>query len=183
MPSDRLAAVRVEFATRLARDHGIDDERLIAAFAAISREQFLGMGPWHVMQNDGYAVTPSDDPALIYVNACVALDPVRQINNGEPGLHMGLMAHLAPQPSDHIVQVGVGGGYYTAIIARLVQPGGRVTAIEYDAKLAQRAAENLAGEPNVRVIQADGTSYRFDPAMASMSMPVRRDPAISGSTG
>jgi protein-L-isoaspartate(D-aspartate) O-methyltransferase len=63
-----------------------------------------------------------------------------------------------------VVQVGVGGGYYTGVIARLVQPGGRVTAIEYDAELAQRAAQNLASEPHVQVIQADGTSYGFDPA-------------------
>lgn len=164
MPNDRLASVRAEFAAQLARDHGIDDERLIAAFAAVPRERFLGKGPWHILQNDGYAVTPSADPALLYVNACVALDPVRAINNGEPGLHMGLTAHLAPRPGDHIVQVGVGGGYYTAILARLIKPGGKVTAIEYDSGLARRATENLAGEANVQVIQADGTSYRFDSA-------------------
>jgi protein-L-isoaspartate(D-aspartate) O-methyltransferase len=164
MPSDRLAAIRAEFAAQLARDHQIDDQRLVAAFAAVPRERFLGNGPWHLLQHDGYAVTPSDDPALVYVNSCVALDPVREINNGEPGLHIGLMAQLAPRPGDHVVQVGVGGGYYTAIIARLVRPEGRVTAIEYDADLARRAFENLADEPNVRVIQADGTSHGFDPA-------------------
>ena len=48
----------------------------------------------------------------------IALDPARRINNGEPALHIGLIAQLAPQPGDHVVQVGVGGGYYTAIIAR-----------------------------------------------------------------
>ena len=63
-----------------------------------------------------------------------------------------------------MVQVGVGGGYFTAIIARLVEPGGRVTAIEYDAALAQRAVANLAGERSIDVVRADGTSYDFDPA-------------------
>jgi protein-L-isoaspartate(D-aspartate) O-methyltransferase len=164
MPSDRLTAIRAEFAAKLARDHQIDDQRLVAAFAAVPRERFLGTGPWHLLQQDGYVVTPSNDPALVYVDSCVALDPVREINNGEPGLHIGLMAQLAPQPGDHVVQVGVGGGYYTAILARLVRPDGKVTAIEYDADLARRASENLADEPNIQVIQADGTSHGFDPA-------------------
>jgi len=164
MPGDGLEAVRAAFAAQLARESRIDDQRLIAAFAAVPRERFLGDGPWHVLQDDGYAVTPSDDPASVYVNSCVALDPVREINNGEPGLHMRLIAALAPRPGDHVVQVGVGGGYYTAIIACLVRPGGRVTAIEYDDELARRASANLAGEPNVRVVRADGTSYGFDPA-------------------
>ncbi len=129
------------------------------------RERYLGPGPWHVLnKTPDYAVTESDDPALVYVNAPIALDPARRINNGEPSLHIGLLAQLAPQPGDHVVQVGVGGGYYTAIIARLVAPGGRVTAIEYDKELAQRAATNLAPETCVDVVRADGTSHDFDPA-------------------
>lgn len=164
MPTDRLTDLRAKFAAQLARDSGIDDPRLIEAFAVVPREQFLGRGPWHILQDDGYAVTPSDDPALVYVNSCVALDPIREINNGEPGLHLGLIAQLAPQPGDHVVQIGVGGGYYTAIIAHLAQPGGRLTAIEYDPDLARLAGQNLADISSVEVICADGTSYDFDPA-------------------
>jgi protein-L-isoaspartate(D-aspartate) O-methyltransferase len=131
----------------------------------VPREQFLGPGPWHVLNNTpDYVVTESDDPALVYVNAPIALDPIRRINNGEPGLHISLLGQLAPQPGDHVVQVGVGGGYFTAIIARLVDPAGRVTAIEYDAALAQRATTNLADARNIEVICADGTRHDFDPA-------------------
>jgi protein-L-isoaspartate(D-aspartate) O-methyltransferase len=162
---ESLAAVRRRFAEKIAKRQKIADPRLIEAFATVPRERFLGPGPWHVLNNTrDYVVTESDDPAQVYVNAPIALDPARRINNGEPALHIGLMAQLAAQPGDHVVQVGVGGGYYTAIIARLVRPDGRVTAIEYDAELAQRATGNLAGEPNIDVIRADGTSYDFDPA-------------------
>lgn len=164
MPTDRLADLRAAFAAQLARNSDIADSRLIDAFATIPREHFLGPGPWHLLEEEGYAVTPGDDPALVYVNACVALDPTRGINNGEPGLHIGLIAQLSPQPGDHVVQIGVGGGYYTAVIAQLVQPRGSVTAIEYDPELARLAAANLAGTPAVTVIRADGTSYDFDPA-------------------
>jgi len=157
-----LAEIRRRFAEKIAKRCRVDDPFLIDAFAAVPREQFLGPGPWHVVKNvPHYVATASDDPAAVYVNAPIALDLDRNINNGEPGLHIGLMARLAPQPGDHIVQIGVGGGYYTAILARLVQ---RVTAIEYDPDLARRAAENLASAPNVQVIQADGTNFPFDPA-------------------
>ena len=160
-----MAKVRRRFAEQIAKQQKVSDPRLIEAFATVPREHYLGPGPWHVLNNTpDYVLTESDDPALVYVNAPIALDPIRRINNGEPSLHIGLLAQLAPQPGDHVVQVGVGGGYFTAIIARLVEPGGRVTAIEYDAALAQRAAANLAGERSIDVVHADGTRYDFDPA-------------------
>ena len=164
MATNRLTEIRAAFAAQLAQESGIDDPRLIDAFATVPREDFLRPGPWHILREEGYVIAPGDDPALVYVNACVALDPARGINNGEPGLHIGLIAQLAPQPGDHVVQIGVGGGYYTAIIARLVRPGGRVTAIEYDPGLAQLAAANLADTPALTVICADGTGYDFAPA-------------------
>lgn len=165
MDKDQLADVRRRFAEKIAKQQEVSDPRLIEAFASVPREHFLGPGPWHVLNNTSdYVVTESDDPALVYVNAPIALDPVRRINNGEPGLHIGLVAQLAPQPGDHVVQVGVGGGYFTAVIARLVGPAGRVTAVEYDAALARRATANLAGVTTIEVICADGTKYDFDPA-------------------
>jgi protein-L-isoaspartate(D-aspartate) O-methyltransferase len=50
-----------------------------------------------------------------------------------------------------VIHVGAGTGYYTAILAHLVGPEGRVHAYEIEADIAARAAENLAGYPNVRV--------------------------------
>ena len=165
MAEKSLADIRRRFAEKIAKRQKITDARLIEAFADTPRERYLGPGPWLVLNNArDYVVTESDDPALVYVNAPIALDPARRINNGEPSLHIGLLAQLVPQAGDHVVQVGVGSGYYTAIIARLVVPGGRVTAIEYDADLAQRAATNLAGEETIDVIRGDGTSYDFEPS-------------------
>lgn len=165
MDNKSLVTVRRRFAAKIAKRQKVGDPRLIEAFATVPRERYLGPGPWHVLRNlPDYVVTATDDPASVYVNAPIALDPERNINNGEPALHIGLIDQLAPRPGEHVVQVGVGGGYYTAILAHLVQPGGRVTAIEYDVEMARRASENLAGAPLVQVIQADGTSCGFDPA-------------------
>jgi protein-L-isoaspartate(D-aspartate) O-methyltransferase len=74
------------------------------------------------------------------------------------------MAHAAVQAGDHVVHIGAGVGYYTAILAELVGSQGRVSAVEHDVDLARRAAENLREAPNVSVIQGDGFAMRFDPA-------------------
>src|SRR5205823_5691940 len=73
---------------------------------------------------------------------------------------------LAPEPGDHVVHVGCGTGYYTAILAHMVVPSGRVTAIEIDAELADRARRNLAHLPYVEVVQGDGSRYDPGPADA-----------------
>jgi protein-L-isoaspartate(D-aspartate) O-methyltransferase len=74
------------------------------------------------------------------------------------------MARLDPQPGEHVVHIGAGTGYYTAILAELAGAQGRITAIEYDPGLAALAAKNLGMLPNVEVVQGDGTRLDFDPA-------------------
>jgi tRNA A58 N-methylase Trm61 len=44
---------------------------------------------------------------------------------------------------EHVLHLGCGTGYYTAIAAELVGPTGKVTAIEIDAALAQKARAAL----------------------------------------
>jgi protein-L-isoaspartate(D-aspartate) O-methyltransferase len=90
--------------------------------------------------------------------------PKRNLNNGQPSLHAALIAAAAPQPGEHVLHIGVGVGYYTAILAELVGATGRVTAIEYDAELAARATANLAPTPHVGVVHGDGTRIAFEPA-------------------
>ena len=75
-----------------------------------------------------------------------------------------LMHQAAPVAGDHIVHIGTGSGYYTAILAHLAGPSGRVTGVEFDAELAARAKENLAPYSTVEVIQGDGGLAPFDAA-------------------
>jgi protein-L-isoaspartate(D-aspartate) O-methyltransferase len=63
-----------------------------------------------------------------------------------------------------VVHIGTGTGYYTAILAHLVGPSGRVIGIEFDAELAARAKANLAPYSNVEVIEGDGALVCFDEA-------------------
>jgi protein-L-isoaspartate(D-aspartate) O-methyltransferase len=90
--------------------------------------------------------------------------PEQGLNNGLPSFHATLVASAAIREGDHVVHIGAGTGYYTAIMAHLAGRSGRVTAIEYDPTLAERAAANLASLANVRVAMGDGAQVPFDVA-------------------
>ncbi|MHC2687418.1 protein-L-isoaspartate(D-aspartate) O-methyltransferase [Bradyrhizobium diazoefficiens] len=88
-------------------------------------------------------MTPDDDPAFIYQNTLLALDSARGLNIGMPGAHAHWLSGCAVKEGETVIQIGAGSGYYTAILAHLVGPGGRVHAYEIDQRLAGLARENL----------------------------------------
>src|SRR6202140_4077673 len=151
--------------SRSRRPAGVGDPQVEAAFAAVAREDFLGPGPWHIVRGGGgYRATPDADPIYLYTDDVIGILPKRNLNNGQPSLHAPLIAAAAPQPGEHVLHIGVGVGYYTAILAELGGATERVTAIEYDVELAARATANLAQTPHVRVVHGDGTRVLFEPA-------------------
>ena len=160
-----LAVVRAAYAKQILAAAGVTDARLAQAFAAIHREDFVGPGPWLIIRwLRNYVPTPDADPVYLYTDDLVALVPERRLNNGQPSLHAHLIHQAQPAAGEHVVHVGTGAGYYTALLAHLVGPSGRVTAIEYDADLAARARANLAPYAHVTVIEGDGTQVPFDAA-------------------
>ena len=165
MDQREIDIVRRAFAKQVMAAAGADHAGVEAGFATVRREDFLGPGPWHVLRwGRGYVPTPSDDPVYLLTDDVVAILRERSINNGQPSLHAGLMASAAPRPGEHVVHIGAGVGYYTAILAHAVGPSGRVTAIEFDPDLAERARANVAALAQVRVLQGDGSVAPFDPA-------------------
>jgi protein-L-isoaspartate(D-aspartate) O-methyltransferase len=160
-----LKIIRRAYGKQVTAAAGVGDPQVEAAFAAVAREDFLGPGPWHIVRwGGGYRATPDADPIYLYTDDVIGILPKRNLNNGQPSLHAALIAAAAPQPGEHVLHIGVGVGYYTAILAELVGATGRVTAIEYDAELAARATANLAQTPHVRVVHGDGTRIAFEPA-------------------
>lgn len=125
------------------------DPRIKQAFAAIPREKFLPPPPWTTISS-GMA-TQTSDIADIYDNVLVAIDRKRGINNGEPALHAAWINAVGPRSGETVIHVGAGTGYYTAILSLLVEPGGHVEAFEYEADLAEKAAQNLRDYSNVKV--------------------------------
>ncbi|MFB9263263.1 protein-L-isoaspartate O-methyltransferase [Bradyrhizobium erythrophlei] len=165
-PQAELRVIRAAYAKQILAAANVSNEPLAAAFAAVPREEFVGPGPWMMLRwgSRDYVPTPEADPAYLYTNDLVALLPERRLNNGQPSLHAYLMHQASPAAGEHVVHIGTGTGYYTAILAHLVGPSGRVTGIEYDPDLAARARANLAPYTNVEIIAGDGTLVAFDPA-------------------
>src|SRR5918997_1591773 len=100
----------------------------------------------------------TSDPADLYQDVLVVLDRERGINNGQPSLHADWMAALDPKPGGVAVHIGAGTGYYTALLAALVAPGGHVHAYEIEAHLAEIARHNLAAHESVTVHATSGVA-------------------------
>ena len=161
-----LAVLRALYAEEIRAVANVRSAALVRAFATVPRERFLGPGPWQIVAPVlpgvfPYRTSEDADPRHLYHNVLVAIDTTRRLNNGQPSFLAQCLDALDPQPGEHLVHVGCGVGYYTAIAAELVGPTGRVTAIEIDPDLAAQARENLRNVPQVAVVEGDGT--RHDP--------------------
>ena len=146
---------RRAYAQQLMRDLGRGHARLFDAFSRTPREHFLGPPPWPLLRG-GFTRQWSDDPRELYGDVLVGLDVELGINNGQPSLHARCLAACDPQPGETALHVGAGTGYYSAILAHLVGPRGRVIAYEIEAHLAKLAAANLALLPQVSVRATSG---------------------------
>ena len=137
----------------------LDDPRIEEAFRAVKREPFAGPGPWWLtLGAHPYVQTPDADPAFLYQNLLLALDRERELNIGQPSAHAYWLGACNIKDGETVVQVGAGSGYYTAILANLVGPDGRVYAYEIDEVLAARARENLKEQHQVEVRMQSGVA-------------------------
>jgi protein-L-isoaspartate(D-aspartate) O-methyltransferase len=144
-------------------------DALVEAFATVPREHYLGPGPWLIKKGGRgllhrlderlrgeYRLTADADPRRIYRDVHVAIDAKRGLNNGRPGRLALWLDLLDLRAGERALHVGCGVGYYTAIMAEVVGPGGQVIGFEVDAGLATRARRNLAHLDHVEVLHADG---------------------------
>jgi protein-L-isoaspartate(D-aspartate) O-methyltransferase len=163
---DRSQKLRSVFAGLVAGQTGDRNPAIEHAFAAVKREAFAGPGPWSIapLSATGYVQTPDDDPAHLYQDVLVALDPARNLNIGLPSGHAIWLSAIDLRPGERVVQIGAGTGYYTAILAHLVGGDGRVDAFEVDTDLAARAGDNLKHLPQVKVHPRSGLMGDLPPA-------------------
>jgi len=162
---DTIEEARRHYAEELRFTARLRSRAVIDAFAMVPRERFVGPGPWRILSPMAlaeYWTTEDADPRHLYHDVLIAIDEERRLNNGQPSLWARMYDHLELSDAAHIVHVGAGTGYYSAILAQIVGRAGRVTAIEIDPALAARASENLAAWPQATVIAADGFTFRPD---------------------
>lgn len=163
----RFFAEEIEAVARLR------SSALVEALAAVPRERFLPPGPWAILAETDVTgagpaktrQTPDADPAHVYHNIGIAIDTVRQLFNGQPGTLAPWIDALELAPGARVLHVGAGLGYYTAVMAHIVGPAGRVLASEADAALAAGASANLAAMPWTTVragSTTDGLDGPFD---------------------
>ncbi len=152
------------YAEELCRINRIDSPAILAAFSTVPRERFVGPGPWIIQTSGTSWFSEDDDPRRLYRDALIVLDEAKHLNNGQPSLWAFHLDLLGVHPGDLVLHLGCGTGYYSAILAELAGPGGRVIAVEIDEGLAARARIALEPWPQVTVVHADGSRGSFHPA-------------------
>jgi protein-L-isoaspartate(D-aspartate) O-methyltransferase len=136
-------------------------DALIEAFATVPREAFLGPGPWSIGNApSAYTTTPDASPEHVYRDTVVAIDPVKQLNNGQPSAHAKWILAAAPRRGDALLHVGCGTGYYTAIFAELVGSTGQVIAFDVEVELVARAQASLAPWAHATAMVGDASDPR-----------------------
>src|SRR5579859_3065179 len=157
-----LSARRRFFAEEIEAIAGLKTPALVEALATVPRERFLPPGPWTFRSEADFAAgaprrTPDADPRHVCHNVTIAIEPARNLYNGNPSFVGMAIDALAIAPGARVLHVGAGTGYYSALIGGCAGPSGRVLALEADAALAARARANLASMPWIETRHGDGT--------------------------
>ena len=120
------------------RARGIHDRRVLAAMGRIPRERFV----------------PRESAEQAYADRALPIDCDQTIS--QPYI-VGLMSQaLELTGGEHVLEIGAGSGYQTAILAELAAS---VLSIERHAALARQAQDVLKqlGYRNVTLVVGDGT--------------------------
>jgi protein-L-isoaspartate(D-aspartate) O-methyltransferase len=121
-----FATQRFNMVESQVRPNGVTDARVIAAMAAVPREEFV----------------PAAARGIAYMDEDIAIGTSRGDRRYlmEPMAFALLLQHAAIGPADVVLDVGVGTGYSVAVLSHLAQS---VIGIEADRELAARASEIL----------------------------------------
>jgi protein-L-isoaspartate(D-aspartate) O-methyltransferase len=147
------------------RAAGIRDERLLEAVRTTPRARFV----------------PADRAAVAYLEVPVAIGQ-GQVTT-QPSLSATMIESLGLGGSEHVLEVGTGLGFQTALLARLAAD---VVSIEMRPDIARRARGNLArqGVRNVDLRVGDGSGgvpdrAPYDAVVVSAAFPEVPAPLVA----
>jgi protein-L-isoaspartate(D-aspartate) O-methyltransferase len=156
---------RLEKLVTAARRAGVADPRVLFAMRRVPRAAFV----------------PLDQIELAYKDEPVRI-PHGQVTT-QPSLSARMVQALRLAGGEHVLEVGTGYGYQTALLAQLAS---FVTSIERWPNLAEQARRNLVaqGITNVYVLDGDGTEGQpaaapYDAILVSAAFPQVPDPLVS----
>lgn len=72
-----------------------------------------------------------------------------------------LLQLAAPQPGEHVLDIGCGSGTTTLALAERIGPKGRVLGVDISAPMLAVARDRAAAHSNIELIEADATDYAF----------------------
>jgi protein-L-isoaspartate(D-aspartate) O-methyltransferase len=130
--------LRERMVDRQIAARGLDDPKLLAAFRAVPREEFI---------SPDYAdYAYQDSPLPIESGQTISQPYIVALTIDAAGIG----------PSDKVLEVGAGSGYAAAVIGQIAN---RVIAVERHPELVSLAQDRMRrlGYENVRIVEGDGT--------------------------
>ena len=94
-------------------------------------------------------------------------------------LSQAVIAALAPEPDDEVLDLYCGAGLFAGVVAPLVGPGGAVTGIESDPAAVRSARQNLSDLPWVTIRRADVAQAVGDETLPAARLVIA-DPPRAG---
>jgi protein-L-isoaspartate(D-aspartate) O-methyltransferase len=133
-----FAAEREKMVRRQIAGRGIEGRRLLDAFRAVPREEFVPDG----MRDFAY----EDGPLPIEADQTIS----------QPYIVALMIDAAEVRPGDRVLEIGAGSGYAAAVMGRIAD---EVIAVERHRELVELARERMArlGYDNVRIVEGDGT--------------------------
>ena len=133
-----FTTLRDRMVERQIAARGLDDPKLLAAFRAVPREQFVSA------DYAGYAY--QDSPLPIESGQTISQPYIVALTIYAGGIGSG----------DKVLEVGAGSGYAAAVIGQIA---GEVVAIERHHELVELARQRMKrlGYGNVQIFEGDGT--------------------------
>lgn len=133
-----FAAARRRMVERQLRARGIEDERVLAAMAAVPREAFV----------------PARVRDRAYADSALPIAEEQTIS--QPWIVAAICQALRLEGSELVLEVGTGSGYSAAVLARLAS---HVVSVERHETLSRAAGEALEALEigNVELVVGDGS--------------------------
>jgi protein-L-isoaspartate(D-aspartate) O-methyltransferase len=158
----RLLAEAIEKGVNSARKRSggpAIDRRVIAAMGKVPRQEFA----------------PPDLQPYAYLDRPLTVGPGPDSTISQPSLVAMMTDLLSIKHGERVLEVGVGGGYHTAILAEMTPD---VYSVEFDPKVAQAASRTLKrlGYGGAKVNVADGyygwrPGAPYDAILVRMAIP------------
>lgn len=133
-----FAREREAMVERQLRRRGISETRILEAFMAVPREEFVS----------------ADQAHLAYGDHPLPIEAEQTIS--QPYIVALMIEAARIGPGDRVLEVGAGSGYAAAVISRIAR---KVIAIERQRELVEVARDRLRrlGYDDVQIVEGDGT--------------------------